>query len=277
MDNLAKFVYDPGSLPHFAMPSAGSSSILDAGNVNGNISWTRASQGFASALLGGQLGRTANESWTLAPVTDPRKLELMRCAYQQAVAGCANAELADNCPNCTELQNRFYAGRRAVMNETASINDDGTVNIECVTSCWFGYGCETCIPKDCCAPVGHYCGVNVWVMPGNRNELAKLTLVMLDYAVNNYPTARTKEVTWYLDKDNKPATPGTAARTIKATVPFSENTFLSQANLEATPGSDGPVFQNPALQLLPPEPATTPGAGILEFEQFRRALVPFSP
>ena len=40
--------------------------------------------------FGGQ--RTCLESYTLTPVNDPRKLELMRCAYQKAVRSCGIGE-----------------------------------------------------------------------------------------------------------------------------------------------------------------------------------------
>ena len=81
MDNLAKFVYDQGALPHFAIANAGASGVEDSGNINGQLNWDRFSHGFASAFLGGSVSRRANESWTLVPVSDPRRLQLMRCAY----------------------------------------------------------------------------------------------------------------------------------------------------------------------------------------------------
>jgi hypothetical protein len=264
MDNLAKFMYDQGALPHFAIANAGASGVEDFGNINGQINWDRFSHGFASAFLGGSIARRANESWTLVPVSEPRRLELMRCAYQNAVAGCACNGVLDGCPDCNELQNRFYGPE-----------GDGTTHIESASSCWFGYGPKSCVPKDCCAPVGHYCGMHVWVLPGGRNELAKLTLIILDYAMSDLPSTPVKEVTWFLDAKGGLTEAQRATRVIKAVVPFgashaipsSESADAKQFGLPILP-SGGPAF--------PSEMSVPPSAGALEFEQLRRALVPFS-
>jgi len=65
-------------------------------------------------------------------------------------------------------------------------------------------GCRKCIPKNCnCAYIGRHCDLYVWVMPEDRDELAKLTFAILDYATNDpkKPQQHLKEVTWFLDSN----------------------------------------------------------------------------
>lgn len=108
LDNLAKFAHNPGALPHFSYPQGGSSSVND--NVGGSSGFN-----FSPAqLMGWNFGingqRTSNEAFTMVPINDPRKLELMRCAYQKAVAQCClNGGMID-CPDCEKRFNSFYLG-----------------------------------------------------------------------------------------------------------------------------------------------------------------------
>ena len=109
LDNLAKFVYDPYSMPHFAVATEGSATIGDQINGNGNAGWTK---GGVLNAAGFQVGgmRTVTEVWTLNPISDPRKLELMRCAYQRARRACLNGGETCCCPDCQKLINQFYTG-----------------------------------------------------------------------------------------------------------------------------------------------------------------------
>ena len=50
------------------------------------------------------------ENYTMTPINDPRKLELMRCAYQRAVTSCCMLGEAAGCPSCEKRFNRFYLG-----------------------------------------------------------------------------------------------------------------------------------------------------------------------
>ena len=50
------------------------------------------------------------ESFVLTPINDPRKLELMRCAYQIAVSSCGYGVPSRNCPDCQARFNTFYTG-----------------------------------------------------------------------------------------------------------------------------------------------------------------------
>jgi hypothetical protein len=88
LDNLAQFVHDPDALADFAVPSQGSSQVTDTiAQGSSNLQWIPSE--FSMATLGLPEGnRAIQASWTLDPVRDPRKLFLMRCAYQKAVAAC---------------------------------------------------------------------------------------------------------------------------------------------------------------------------------------------
>ena len=264
LDNLAMFVYDPNSLPFFAVPNAGASNVNDQGNVRGGLLWTKAASGLASGDLAVTGTRSMTESWTLVPISDPQKLALMRCAYQRAVAGCGVATVSTTCPNCNKLSETFYAGR----------NDAG-VTAECLGGwCWFGFGCKDCVPGGGpCCKTGKHCDLHVWVLPGGQDELSKLTLTILDFALNNPPPKRTKEVTLFFRPDGSPGAPGESSRVERMVVPFE-----TQIQVGAVRTQSEPLFERSELQFLPAEPAFIPGSGLLPFEQSLRFLTPqFSP
>jgi len=107
LDNLAMFVYDSGSLPFFSFPNAGGSNVNDAGAVNGVLNWTHGVGGLNSGALTLNGSRNVTESWTLTPIIDPVKLQLMRCAYQQVVSNCGIGEMALDCPDCQKMRNAY--------------------------------------------------------------------------------------------------------------------------------------------------------------------------
>lgn len=286
LNNLAKFVYDPNALPDFSFPNAGASSVLDAGSFNLLFTWLWTGSG--SNGLNSTVSRSANESWTLTPVTDPRKLELMRCAYQRAVASCSGVHESVQCPDCVKRWNKFYAGQPYKTSPTGELlleprnlvpppddpKSNGQVTSECL-SCdgWFHAGCKKHVPKSCpCTHVGHYCGVYVWVEPGRgTDELTKLTLAILDYAVNEPARVAQKEVVAEYAYD------GTGARLTSWT-----ETYL--APVDAKPKGAYEKTMRGGLETPVPEPTQVfpggrtpqPGALILPFEQERRALAPFN-
>lgn len=208
MDNLAMFVYDPGSFPSFSTFDQGAAQVSDMGGL---ATPTQIGRFTAAEILGlttfgiePRLERTAFESWTIKPVNDPRKLELMRCAYQRAVAGIHPE--ADCCPDCRRLFNKFYTGNPET--EIADKVKSGHTTTDCLAgdSYWFETGCKKCVPRNCeCLYVGSYCGRYVWVRPEGRNELSKLTLAILDFAVNDPAKEEkpTKEVIFEYGADNK--------------------------------------------------------------------------
>ena len=225
LDNLAMFVHDPYSLPFFNLPQTGTSEVKDTGKGvtgagfgrTGNLFW------LSSQSFGFDASRDQRLGWTTAPVRDPKRLELMRCAYQKAVASVVLAYAADlptsNCPDCVKRWKSFYGD-----------GDNGRVNaLEClgVNGCWFSWGRKEDVPKSCpCSKVGSYCGTYVWINECGTNEFSKLVLMVLDFAGNDpasKPTKPTKTVTLFLDADGKQVSKEAASRIIERTVDADES------------------------------------------------------
>ena len=224
LNNLAMFVYDSNSFPSFSIPNQGGSNVTDTGNASAATGFSRATGPFVLDAVGLSFGasRQAQESFTLTPVNDPRRLELMRCAYQQAVSNCLLGNVSDHCPDCKTIMQKFYTGDP----DGDLSNTEGIVNSECLKPvCWFGVGCKKCVPKHCpCNYTAEYCGCHIWVLPAGRNELTKLTLAILDYAVNNAPTLRSKEVVYYIDEYGLPTTNERSVGKVTAVVGIDEKT-----------------------------------------------------
>ncbi|MGH7140412.1 MAG: hypothetical protein ACREHD_32155 [Pirellulales bacterium] len=225
LNNLAMFVYSPNSLPTFSYPNQSSSNVTDTGIVQGSGGFGRNSGPFLFNALGSMLTaqRQAAEAFTLNPVNDPRKLELMRCAYQKALTGCAITEMAETCPDCQTIQKKFYSG-----DPDGDIDEkvNGIVTSNCIDpkKCWFHYGCKKHLPKCAsCLPVGHHCGVYVWVTPDGRDQLTKLTLTILDYALNSAPVPLTKTVQYYIDEYGLPTTQSASVGVVTASVQIDED------------------------------------------------------
>ncbi|MEX2307889.1 MAG: hypothetical protein WD738_09875 [Pirellulales bacterium] len=192
MDNLAMFVYDPNSLPHFSFPSGAVSSVTDTGTFDFAIAWI--TTGFSDARIGGGATRSAEENFTMVPINDPQKLALMRCAYQTAVHRCGYGEVSSSCPECEALFEDFYAGPGHAGQTQRCLDQE--------SYCWFHVGCKKDVPKHCpCQYVGHHCGVYVWVGPEGRDELVKLALAILDYAIYDPPLPATREIVRTVEKD----------------------------------------------------------------------------
>lgn len=215
LENLAKFARDPNALPHFSVASGGLNSVNDSGSGQVGLAWNTFR--FTGATLGGNAARGQAQNWTLVPVNDPRKLELMRCAYQRAVSHCHPVILGD-CPDCQKRFNKFYTGDISTLPpEPGSPASIGIITSNCLGAGWFHVGCEKCCEKikreNPCWPCGTYCGCTVWVEPGvGTDELAKLTIAILDYALNDplRIVPPTVEVVAYLGSAGGPATAATA-------------------------------------------------------------------
>jgi hypothetical protein len=273
LNNVARFVYDPGALPDFAYPTQGSTGVQDNGSGMFSIGWKRS--GFDSAGISGMAARQLNDSWTLTPVTDPRKLELMRCAYQQAVSACLPRLQADDCIDCMKRWSEFYLGTASPKgNDDKCANGSclayqvqeevrrrGIVGPDCLNGpCWFHVGSKKAAPRHC-AYVGHYCDVYVWVLPGEESEqLAKLTLAILDYATHDAAKRVTKDVKLTAKLDEK----NTAE--VTATVAIDEK--LEDVIKQLSTG------QGDIRKHLRPERTPTPGAGLLLLQQNLRSLPP---
>ncbi len=107
LDNLAMFVYDSNSLPFFSFPNAGGSNVNDAGAVTGVLNWAHGVGGLNNGALTLNGSRNITESWTLTPIIDPVKLQLMRCAYQQVVSNCGIGEMSMHCPDCQKMRDAY--------------------------------------------------------------------------------------------------------------------------------------------------------------------------
>lgn len=273
LDNLAKFASNPNAMPHFTYSTAGQSQVTDTLSGGGNASFSP--RALTSWSINPFSGVRANlESLTVTTVTDPRKLELMRCAYQRVVCGHCLCERTGGCPDCERRFNDFYLGttnpgKTPALTEDGSpiyvllrksdqsiehyvfktkndFNEDlyrylsdglevpgstittasdaklikqvftddsvaalskrtGKVTVECLQSCWFKVGRKCDIPRRSeCALIGRYCDTYIWVPASSRDELTKLTFVILDIAMNNpatLPSAATKEVVTLYNKD----------------------------------------------------------------------------
>jgi hypothetical protein len=94
------FSCNPHAVPSFSFPNQGASNVTDSGSiVSAALITFRHNVGLSGA-------RSAQESWTLTPVTDPEKLRLMRCAYQRAVGW----QVSGDCTECCRRQEQ-WAGR----------------------------------------------------------------------------------------------------------------------------------------------------------------------
>lgn len=275
LNNLAMFVADPNALPHFGLPTEGLTDVTDLGRADVGLDWVRVMSGaflFTGIGVDGSAQRTAKENWTMTPIADPRKLELMRCAYRRAVEGCSCTEFYNgSCLECKKRWNVFYHGDPNGISEEANV---GSVDEDCLGSCWFQIGCKKCVPKDC-DYVGRYRDVYLWVLPGfSRDQLTKLTLAILDYAVYDAPEPATMEITLYrkIDEEGKevPTTSGDAQKVIRAIVPLD----VSEAGPPEETKSDQPwLYRNegrpsaPAIRYRSPRRTPNPGSGLIEFQQ----------
>jgi hypothetical protein len=239
LDNLAMFVHDPNSMPYFSYANQSGAQVNDQANAGASAGWGRVNL-YPQALqanpvtsvpfpfllsaigLSGGAQRSQQEAFTVTPVNDPRKLELMRCAYQKAVANCGRGAVSGDCPDCETRFKVFYTGD---PNGNVRQAANGIVTPEFLNSscCWFHVGCKKCLPKHCdCIAVGEYCGCYVWVLPEGQDQLTKLTLAILDYAVHDPPVKRTKEVVYYIDENGLPTTSAASVGKVTATVAIDE-------------------------------------------------------
>ena len=238
LDNLAMFVHDYNSMPYFSYPNQGAAVVIDQGTAGITPSFGRpitSGLQFAkptffrppffldfmlnSLGLSATAQRQCQESYTMTPINDPRKLELMHCAYQTAVANCGFGPPPKSCPDCQARFNTFYTGD---PDGKISQITSGVITSDCLKGpCWFGSGCEKEVPKDCCL-VGHYCTTYVWVGPEGRDELTKLTLAILDYALHDSPQRLTKDVTFFVDALGLPTTQKDGVGQVKATIGINE-------------------------------------------------------
>jgi hypothetical protein len=103
LDNLATLAKNPGALPDFAVPVTGQVQVTDTGSTTDLV----IPDYLAGAIWSGQYSimasRAVQENWTVTPVTDPDKLNRMRCAYQIALGVPPG-----DCEACVEKLEDFF-------------------------------------------------------------------------------------------------------------------------------------------------------------------------
>jgi hypothetical protein len=88
LNNLAKFVYNINSFPSFCYSNQALNQLQNTASIASITTWERIAggiYGWFSSTANPSLSQLNQENWTLVPINDPRKLDLMRCAYQQVV------------------------------------------------------------------------------------------------------------------------------------------------------------------------------------------------
>lgn len=284
LNNLAMFVFDPNSLPYFNVLSTGINEVTDTGAVMNALTFARVTM--ANLFMVSQnattpnVSRVARENWSANPVNDPRRLELMRCAYQKVASahfcrpealGAASAV----CPDC-ELRWRAFYG----VDKENRINSNGRVTSDCLGGGWLGVGGKKDVPKGChCLKVGCYCGVYVWVLPGGEDGLAKLTLAILDFAVNQPAYSLTKDVTLNLDAKGKLVPSTLATRTIKATIPIDASSYslLKNETVDMEKSDITPALLQKIEQPLPRPPELYQNTQPPDFQFLNQRLQQISP
>jgi hypothetical protein len=260
LDNLAMFVADPNSTPFFSYPNIGGSNVQDAANGSSLTAWDPF--GFTSQALSLGASRNWTESWTLTPVYDVRRLELMRCAYQQALLCAGVYPEIQTCQDCEKLLLRFYTGSERPSERLAErlegegvdplvdfTEKTGRTTPACLSHVrWFEFGDRKRMPRRSkYNKSGSYCDTCVWLCDGGQEELSKLTLIILDFAYSPQAMPKpqtTANFTWTVDACGKPVPSAQATLTIQATLPISKPTDRQEMHkmnahaIEAAPPVD---------------------------------------
>lgn len=167
LDNLALFCSDPGALPHFATPSGGATGVSENKTASSSLGFNATTLTSVSPSLNGTLGLT--ENWTLSPVNNPQKLNLIRCVMLY-VTGRIDCQ-SPACTDCVTQLTRFFGSDWQMCDLPAPG--------------FFHYTDQPVRPDECCLKVGEYCGCYVYVEKQQFHCLTKLTLAILDIATLN--------------------------------------------------------------------------------------------
>lgn len=202
LDNLARFVVNPYATPTFSIASQSTNGVADRGEF-GISDGGFTGKFFAFLSAGGS--RDAEQNFTLDPVANPQRLQLMQCAYQRAVG----LQAANDCDKCCEYL-VAWTGRVDACRDACGI-----------TSGWLCKSdCRKDVPKCCSENYGEFCGTYVWVDPCFRSEFSKLVMTIIEYAAGDPAESFDNvKVTYYIGEDNLPATKGNHVREIEAIVP----------------------------------------------------------
>lgn len=255
IDNIARYVEIPSTVPSIAIVNNGTVSVTDqstfgaAGTYAPTLTTVDQIGGFPifSLFLNPNVARGLAENWTLAPVTDNDKLRRMRCAFQYVVNQEAGSE---ECVDCQEL-----------LAEALALDEDEKLDCDLPRG-WFCAGCKREVPKDACF-VGRYRDRFVWVMPWGMDGLSRFTLTVLELATTDVTPNNRTVVRHYDAEDNLE---GTEITTIEADT---DNMGRSSSETASDPisGPSAALPRSPKLNrnapLSPKQQRRRPGAGSL--------------
>lgn len=172
LNNVARFVANPASMPSFSVISSGTVNVQDNQQASFNPTYsptlTAAQQGggalpILSLLFGLNASRSLTENWSTSPVTDSDNIRRLRCAFQYVVGSETS-----KCDECEARLKGFIVG--------------GTESFECMLPRgWYQIGCEKEVPCDACF-VANYCDTYVWVLPDDMDGFTRFTITILDLA-----------------------------------------------------------------------------------------------
>lgn len=128
--------------------------------LNGGLVWNPTTLAQATAGLNGT--RSLTENWTLSPINDPTRLELMKCVYRYVT----QPECQLECDPCSERLRLFF----------------GPEYFSALPSCFYSISDKRPRFNSCCIKHGEYCGTFVFVNQANHECLSKLTMAILDIA-----------------------------------------------------------------------------------------------
>lgn len=156
LDNIALAIAAPESTPYFAIPKGGSTQVTQSGTSTVGLTWSPRTLLTETLNINGTGSLT--ENWSLEPVTNPDRLDLMSCLLLYVT--CRDSS---HCQGCNEKLAFFFKDKFP----------------ECIPTCFFGFGKRSEVPKHC-SKVGRYGQTYVWVAPGRYADLQAITLAMLD-------------------------------------------------------------------------------------------------
>ena len=162
LDNLARFVDNPGTMPYYAIIGQGTVLVTDQGAVQDALTWVH--HAFPLSIFSiGPFSRSVAEQWQMAPVTDPDKLKQIRCLFQQV----SGQKFAD----CYDCQKQLK---------------DVATDDKCreLAPCWFHVGGKWDVPRDALY-VGRHGHTVVWVTDEGVDSLTRLSLAVQDIATSS--------------------------------------------------------------------------------------------
>ncbi len=161
LNGIATFCVAPNSTPSFALPTGGGTTVNQSGSATGGLNFN--ARTFTGATTGLSGSQQLAENWTLKPINDPVRLNLMKCVYQYVTCN----EQENVCIDCQNDLRLFFG-------------DDFA---DCkLPRCFFRTSPHKPRTTDCCIKSGQYCGTHVIVDSCNFASLSKLTMAILDIA-----------------------------------------------------------------------------------------------